>query len=98
MDVYASAPRRDKAHLRTLSDGRQGTIMLKGDAVHRADWNPAAYDVDTQDFGTQLAGKTLEGMFLWACAAVPQALAGSKPRTCQTGRPPCDNRPQARAW
>jgi len=53
----------DKAYVCSFSDGRQGIIVLKGDALLRVDWNPTVYDADARELGTRLAGKTLEGMF-----------------------------------
>lgn len=53
----------EKAFPCSFSDGRQGIIVLKGDAVVRVDWNPTVDDADPQELGTQLAGRALEGMF-----------------------------------
>jgi len=52
----------DKAYSCAFSDGRQGIIVLKGDAPLRADWSPTVCDGDTRELGTRLAGRTLEVM------------------------------------
>jgi len=53
----------DAAYTCAFAGGRRGIIVLKGNALVRVDWSSTAYTVDTEEFGTALAGKLLANLF-----------------------------------